>query len=73
MGKASSGMRVWFLLMAVILWLGIWLTGFGETHWLLYIPAIAFVFAGVSGICPSQMLVFGMFKKDEAASGPEQP
>lgn len=54
--KASTPTRVWFLFFAAVLWLGIYLTGFSYVHWLLYIPAAGMTFAGVTGICPSQML-----------------
>lgn len=62
MNKASKEMRVWFITFGVILWLGIYLTGFSVTHWLLYIPAIMLVVAGVLGICPSMILVSKLFK-----------
>jgi ABC-type polysaccharide/polyol phosphate export permease len=48
-----------FIFMAVIISLGIWLTGYTTVHWLLYIPPAALLFAGVTGICPGYMI----FKK----------
>ena len=47
-----SALRMLFLLMAVLIVLGIWLTGFNVVHWLLYIPPAALAFAGITGICP---------------------
>jgi hypothetical protein len=61
MQRASSEMKVWFALFGIIIWLGIYLTGFSNVHWLLYIPAVLIIFAAVTGICPSQLLVFKLF------------
>lgn len=59
-------MRVWFIFFTVVLWLGIWLTGFDKVHWLLYIPAVGLLFASATGVCLTQMAVFALFsKKDE--------
>ncbi|ATX82380.1 hypothetical protein Ga0123462_1517 [Mariprofundus ferrinatatus] len=55
-------MRFFFLVVSTILLTGIWLTGFGTAHWLLYIPAIFFLFAAATGICPGIIfsnLLFG--------------
>lgn len=54
-----SAVRMQFLAIAVIILIGIWLTGFGQVHWFLYLPVAALVFAGVTGICPGMMI----FKK----------
>jgi hypothetical protein len=45
-------MRFFFLIAGSMIWLGIWLTGFGTAHWLLYVPAVFFYFAALTGICP---------------------
>ena len=58
--KASKGMRIWFAIFAVLIWLGIYLTGFSVVHWLLYIPPAGLTFAAITGICPSQIAVFKM-------------
>ena len=54
-----SAIRMLFLMMAGLILLGIWLTGFNVVHWVLYIPVAALVFAGVTGICPGYLI----FKK----------
>ncbi|MBU1099413.1 MAG: hypothetical protein KKA84_03335 [Bacteroidetes bacterium] len=59
--KAPTTMRIWFFAFAVIILLGIFLTGFNNVHWFLYFPVIALVFAGVTGICPSQMAINKIF------------
>jgi hypothetical protein len=46
---------------------GIWLTGYDKVHWLLYIPPLALLFAGITGICPGYMLLSRLgFKKNAA-------
>ena len=62
MQRASSEMRVWFALFGIIIWLGIYLTGFSNVHWLLYVPAAALIFAAITGICPSQILISSFFR-----------
>ena len=52
----SKPMRLFFFVTGSIIWLGIWLTGFGNVHWFLYIPAIFFSFAVVTGVCPGMIL-----------------
>ena len=47
-----TAQRVHFISVALIVFIGIWLTGFDKVHWFLYIPVIALTFAGITGICP---------------------
>ena len=42
--------------MAVFIGAGIWLTGYQNEHWLLYIPPVVLLFAGITGICPGYMI-----------------
>ena len=58
---ASKSMRVWFAFFGAVIWIGIYLTGFSNVHWLLYIPPAGMIFAAITGICPSQIAVFKMF------------
>jgi hypothetical protein len=51
-----SAIRMLFLMIAGLILLGIWLTGFNVVHWVLYIPAAALIFAGITGICPGYMI-----------------
>ena len=51
-----SAIRMLFIFMAAFISLGIWLTGINQVHWLLYIPPLALLFAGVTGICPGYMI-----------------
>jgi ABC-type polysaccharide/polyol phosphate export permease len=60
--QISRAMRFFFLVAGSLLWAGIWLTGFATVHWLLYIPAVFFLFAAATGICPGMIfsnLLFG--------------
>ena len=59
-----SAQRVMFLLLAVIILIGIWLTGFKNVHWFLYFPVAGLLFAGLTGICPSLMLLKKLGLKD---------
>ena len=49
--KLNCAMRSSFIFATVVIWLGIWLTGFDVVHWLLYIPAIVVTFSAISGLC----------------------
>lgn len=59
--KAPFSMRLWFAVMAAILWTGIYFTGFSLVNWLLYVPAIGLMFASIIGICPSQLAILKLF------------
>lgn len=52
----GPALRVQFLAVSLLILIGIWLTGFGNVHWFLYVPVVALAFAGISGICPGLML-----------------
>ena len=64
-----SAIRMLFFFMAVIISAGIWLTGYQNVHWLLYIPPVALLFAAVTGICPGYMIFKKLGFKGEG-SGP---
>ena len=55
--KISNEMRLWFIGPIVMLWIGIYLTGFDVVHWLIYIPAVMSVFAFITGLCPGMFLI----------------
>lgn len=63
---AGISMRFFFFFAGTVIWAGIWLTGFSNTHWLLNVPAILLYFAAVTGICPVLILsrhIFGDVQK----------
>lgn len=55
--KASTQLRVWYVVFALLIIIGIALTGFSNVHWFLYFPPAALLFAAVTGICPSQIAI----------------
>ena len=50
--KSPFSMRIFFLSLSSLLWLGIGLNGFAQTHWALYVPASTLLFAAITGFCP---------------------
>lgn len=64
--KVGTPMRFFFLVVSSAIWLGIWLTGFGVAHWLLYVPAVFLMFAAVTGICPGLHFSNMLFGKKNA-------
>jgi hypothetical protein len=56
LGGPMSALRMQFLSIAVVVFIGIYLTGFSKVHWFLYVPIVVFLFAGITGICPGLML-----------------
>ncbi len=56
--KTSAPMRIWFIFFGLVILLGIFLTGFTRVHWLLYLPVAGLFFAGITGFCPSQFVIF---------------
>lgn len=47
----TSAMRVQFISTALVIFIGIWLTGFKTAHWFLYVPVVMLTLAGVTGKC----------------------
>jgi hypothetical protein len=39
-----------YFFLALIIFIGIWLTGFNKVHWFLYVPVAFLVFSGATGI-----------------------
>ncbi|MDX2504927.1 MAG: DUF2892 domain-containing protein [Gammaproteobacteria bacterium] len=54
-----SAQRMVFLMAGLVVFTGIFLSGYTTVHWLLYIPATVMLFAAITGICPGIVL----FKK----------
>lgn len=63
--KISKEMQRWFIGPMLMLWLGIYFTGFESTHFLIYIPAVMSVFAFVTGLCPGMLLIRLIRKEDD--------
>jgi hypothetical protein len=47
-----TALRMQFIAIAVVVFIGIFLTGFEKVHWFLYVPVVMLLFAGISGMCP---------------------
>jgi hypothetical protein len=62
----SKAMRFFFLVTSIVLWTGIWLTGFATVHWLVYLPAVFMGFAAISGICPGVIISNKLFGEKPA-------
>lgn len=54
--RLGPGMRLFFAVSATMLWTGIWLTGFGVVHWLMFVPPVSFTFAVITRICPGKIV-----------------
>ena len=50
-----TAQRMLFFTMAVLILIGIALSGFDKVHWFLYVPVAALCFAGATGICPGML------------------
>ena len=61
MDKMEASMKAFFLFAGLVLWSGIWLTGFDVVHWLLYLPATFFLISAVTGICPGMIFFKEVF------------
>jgi len=47
-----KALNMQFFTIALLILVGIWLTGFEKVHWFMYIPVVGLIFAGITGICP---------------------
>ncbi|HQT32196.1 MAG TPA: hypothetical protein PLE48_12590 [Thiobacillus sp.] len=61
--QSSPAARLFFLVVSLNIWLGIWLTGFGVAHGWLYLPAGFLLFAAMSGFCPGMVMTRWLFKE----------
>jgi len=64
--KMQLSMKAFFFFTGLILWAGIWLTGFDVAHWLLFLPASFFLFAAITGICPGLILFNEVFRSKQS-------
>ena len=64
MDKMEPSMKAFFLFAGLVLWTGIWLTGFDVVHWVLYLPASFFLISAVTGICPGMIFFKEVFREE---------
>jgi len=69
--KISRAMRFFLFVSGSLVWTGIWLTGFDVIHWVLYLPAIFFAIAVITGICPG-MIVSNLLFGEKSSSSNKQ-
>lgn len=56
MARSSKAMRFFLFNSSIYILIGIWLTGFEQVHWFIYLVPGFFLFAALSGICPGLIL-----------------
>ena len=61
--KIDKATRFFLLVISVLIWAGIWLSGYKSVHWLLYVPAAFLLLAAILGICPGMFFSRQVFKK----------
>lgn len=61
--RVGSPMRFFLLFAGIIIWVGIYLTGFEVVHWFLYLPAAFFVIAAITGFCPGMGIARMIFRE----------
>jgi ABC-type polysaccharide/polyol phosphate export permease len=61
--KIDSATRFFLLVVSILIWLGIWLTGFNNVHWILYVPAAFLLLAAILGVCPGMFFSRLLLKK----------
>jgi len=59
-----NALRMLFLVVAAMISIGIWLTGYRNVHWFSYVPAVAMLSAGVTGFCPGLIVLKKLGFKD---------
>lgn len=69
--KTHVAMRIWYAFFGLVIWLGIFLTGFSKVHWLMYIPGAGLIFAAITGFCPSQFAIFRLLGSKPEHSQPQ--
>lgn len=62
MFKASNTVRLFFINVASVVMLDLWLTGFEVVHWFAYVLPAALLIAAIFGFCPG-LIISGKFLK----------
>lgn len=60
----DKSMRFFFFGAGMVIWLGIYLTGYDVVHWFSYFPAAFFLLAAITGICPGIIFSRMLFGKN---------
>ena len=59
--------RMLYLSFSLVMFIGVWLTGFSDVHWLLYIPIVFSAVAGITGFCVNLWLWKKIGFKEESS------
>jgi len=70
MDRMDASMKAFFLFVGLLLWVGIWLTGFQQVHWILYLPATFFLISAVTGVCPGMLFFKEVFRESQSEKQP---
>jgi ABC-type polysaccharide/polyol phosphate export permease len=66
MDKMNTPTKAFFLFVGLLLWAGIWLSGFNNVHWILYLPATFFLISAVTGVCPGMLFFREVFREEQS-------
>lgn len=50
--KSGNAMRLFLLNSTLFMLIGIWLSGFDQVHWFMYVLPVIFTLSATFGICP---------------------
>jgi len=52
-----TAQQLLFLIVAILISAGIYLSGYSQVHWFSYLPAALLLLAGLTGICPTLLVL----------------
>lgn len=61
--KIDKPTRFFLSVNSILISIGIWLTGVGVAHWILYILATFLMLAAIFGICPGLFIARALFSE----------
>jgi hypothetical protein len=50
--NTSSVQRLTFLITSILAFIGIYLSGYDQVHWFLYVVPVVYLFSATTGFCP---------------------
>lgn len=62
---ASASMRMFMFNSAILILIGIWLTGFETVHWFIYLVPAFYIFAAMTGLCLGLVIPRLIFDRKE--------
>jgi len=61
--RSGNAMRMFLLNSTVFILIGIWLTGFEQVHWFIYVIPVIYTLSASFGVCPG-INIWRMILKD---------